>query len=142
MSLPLPYPDDEEPLGAWLADLVNDNVHLPSLQTLDIYPSNTQTGLSALLGLIKLTVPTLSSLIVSGRWLKPEMVNQVIDALTEAEGQPKMLKSLNLNVTVLSVPFLELLARKLPLLEKLTLSSFGTVGSGQVCLSFKIFQPS
>lgn len=143
MSLPSPFPEDEEPLGVWLVDLVNDNVHFPSLQTLDVYPSNTETGLSALLSLIKLTIPTLSSLIVSGRWLKPEMANQVIDALTECEGQPKMLRSLDLNITELSVSFLELVARKLPQLEKLSLSSFQVVGSGQVCFFLNLStQPS
>jgi hypothetical protein len=69
MTLPLPYPEDEAPLGAWLADLVND-VRFPFLQSLDIYPSNTESGLSALLILIKRTVLTLSSLTISGRWLE------------------------------------------------------------------------
>ena len=139
MSLSLPDPEDEEPLGAWLADLVNDNIHFPCLQTLDIYPSNTKTGLSAFLGLIKLTGPTLTSLIVSSRWLKSGMVNDVIDTLKECEGQPKLLKSLTLNIVKLSVPILELLARKLPNLEKLTLSPIRFVGSGKVCFFFKIF---
>jgi hypothetical protein len=114
--------EDEKLLAAWLADFVNDNVHFPSLQTLDIYPSKTQTGRSAFLSLIKTTLPTLSSLIVSGLWLKFGMVKEVIAALTECEGQPKTLKSLTLNITNLSVPLLELIARKLPQLEKLTLS--------------------
>jgi len=123
MTIPLPYPVDEEPLGAWLADLVNDNVHFPSLQTLNIYPSNTETGLSAFLNLIKLTVPTLTSLTVSGLWLNPGMATQVIDALTECEGQPKMLKSLTLKLTELSVPLLELVARKLPKTDFVALPS-------------------
>jgi len=138
MTIPLPYPVDEEPLGAWLAGLVNDDVYFPSLQTLDIYPSNTQTGLSAFLSFIKLTVPTLTSLTVSGLWLNPGMANQVINALTECEGQPKMLKSLTLKLIELSVPFLELVARKLPHLKKLTLSQDQLVGSGQVCHSFNL----
>jgi len=128
------HPEGDELLGVWLADLVSDNIHLPSLQTLDICPPDTQTGISALLSLIKLTVPTLSSLRIRG-WFKPGVVNQMIDALTECEGQPKMLKSLILDITELSVPCLELVARKLPHLEKLIVSAVQVVGSGQVCFS-------
>ena len=66
------------------------------------------------------------------------MANRVIDALTECEGQPTMLKNLTLKLTELSVPFLELVARKLPHLKKLTLSQDQLVGSGQVCLSLNL----
>jgi len=47
---------------AWLTNLVDTKFQFSSLQTLEIYPFVTQTGLSAVLTLIKRTAPTLSEL--------------------------------------------------------------------------------
>lgn len=130
MSISHSYRENEEPLGAWLIDLAN-NVPFPSLQSLDIYPSDTQTGRSAVLTLIKRTAPTLSSLKVSGHCLLPHMANQMINAFTEHKVQ--QLKSLSLHITELSVAFLDLLARNLPQMEKLSLWTFKVVSSRKVC---------
>jgi len=66
-----------------------------------------------------------------------EEAKQVINALTEGatitEEEPRKLKSLRMNITRLSVPFLDLLACKLPQLKKLFLVVSEIVGSGQVC---------
>jgi hypothetical protein len=146
-------PDMEEPLGTWLADLVNSvpqdsatkcSSFFPNLKTLDIYPSTTSAGLSALLVIIKRTAPTLSSLTIRDRYLTREETHQVLDVLTEGQGEarngvpaqipplPTTLKSLRMNITHLSVSFLDLLARKLPQLQNLWLSVSEIVGSDEV----------
>jgi len=72
---------ENEPLGAWLIGLVN-NVTFPSLQSLDIYPSNNQAGRSAVVTLIKRTAPTLSLLKVSGHCLPRHIADQMVNAFT------------------------------------------------------------
>jgi len=135
----------DEWLGAWLAELVNNNTQFPSLEELQLYPSDTRTGLSALLTLIQRTVPTLSSLTIFDRYLTSEEVNQLLDVLagggvlvqTMATGlirnkRQSKLKALIVHITQLSVPLLDLLARKLPQLESLSLFVSEIVGSEQV----------
>jgi len=137
----------DTPLDAWLAELVNINSPFPSLQTLDIYPLYTQSSLFALLTLLKRTAPTLSSLSISSRYLTADEARQVLDALTERghgtqvriKQEQGKLKSLCMDITHLSVPFLDLLSRKLPHLEKLALRVSEVVGSDQV--SFFFFYP-
>ena len=118
MALPLFPQENEEPLGAWLTDLVN-NVPFPALQSLDIYLSNTQAGRSAIMTLIKRAAPTLSSLKISGHRWPRHVADQMVNTFTERKIQ--QLKSLSLNITELSVSFLDLLAHNLPQLEKLSL---------------------
>ena len=55
----------------------------------------------------------------------------MVNALTELEVH--QLKSLSLNVTELSVSFLDLLARNLPQLEELSLLTTQVVGLCNVC---------
>ena len=137
MSLSLSYQGSEEPLGAWLIGLSN-NVPFPSLQSLDIYPSDTQAGRSAVLTLIKRTAPTLSSLKIVGHCWPCHIADQVANAFKGREVQ--QLKSLSLNIAELSVSFLDLLARNLPQLEKLSFWTFRVVGPRKVCsrLSFRL----
>ena len=130
---------DQKHLDTWLANLANAEFQFSSLQTLGVSPSMSQTGLSAVLALIKRTAPTLLALWIDSRTLTFEEVEQVVDALTEGEVQfstttriPRRLKSLSLRITQLSVPFLDLLARKLPQLEELELLTSKIVGSDQV----------
>ena len=118
LDMALSSQENEEPLGAWLTDLVN-NVPFPSLQSLDIYPSNTQAGRSAIMTLIKRVAPTLSSLKISRHRWPRHVADQMVNAFTERKIQ--QLKSLSLNITELSVSFLDLLAHNLPKLEKLSL---------------------
>lgn len=134
---------DGEHLGGWLTNLANNEFQFSSLKTLDIDPSTSQTSLSAVLALIKLTAPTLSELSIGSRTLTFEEVKQVVDALTEDGVQFQAmttritgefnLKSLTMQIAQLSVPFLDLLARKLPRLEELNLIASKIVGSDQVC---------
>ena len=135
---------DQEHLGAWLATLTNTEFQFSSLQTLEISPSTSQTGLSAVLVLIKRTAPTLSALWIDFRALTFEETEQVIDALTEggatAEEDPRKLKTLGIEITQLSVPFLDLLARKLPQLEELFISA-GIVGSFTDLLYHRRYDP-
>ena len=132
-------PEGDDSLGVWLADLVNSDAHFPSLQSLNIYPSKTQAGLSALLILIKRISPTLSSLKISTRDLTFEETQLLVDALT-TEG-PSALRTLHVNLTHLSVPFLNLLAHKLSQLEELSLRYCEIVGSDQVrSLSFLLLR--
>jgi hypothetical protein len=164
-------PSMEEPLGTWLTHLVDNVVHdsdndpmfvpslfFPNLQTIDIYPSATTAGLSALLTLIKRTAPTLTSLTIRDRYLTLEEAKRVLNVFTEGEGEVKVgygvqvqspamtqatkggtktrnegsLKCLRMNITHLTVPFLDLLARTLPQLQNLWLSVSDIVGSDQV----------
>ena len=126
-------PGVDKLLGAWLAELVNNNIQFPCIQTLQLYPSISQIGLSALLALIKRTSSTLYSLTIPNRYLTGEEVGQLLDALTEGEVQvpttsmvittprTSKLRVLSISINHLSVPFLELLAHKLPQLERLSL---------------------
>ncbi len=122
-------PKGDESLGVWLADLVNNNAHFPSLRSLDIYPSKSQAGLSAFLILIKRISATLSALTISIRNFTFEQAKLLVDALT-TEG-PSALRTLHVNLTHLSVPFLDLLAHKLSQLEELSLHYCEIVGSDQ-----------
>jgi len=136
-------PRDEEHLGAWLTNLAGTEFQFSSLQTLGMSFSTPQTGLSAVLPLIKRTAPTLSALSINFHALDFEEAEQVVDALTEGGGQfsmatrtieevPGKLKSLTIEINQLSVPFLDLLARNLPQLEELYLWTPEIVGSDQV----------
>ncbi len=148
-----PTQNEVEQLDAWFAALVGNNPQFFSLQTLNIeVPPTTPTGLSAMITLIKRTAHTLSELRISRCLLTHVQAEQVINALTEDEVQlqamitisPKeesrALKSLSMELTHLSVSFLDLLARKLPQLEKLSLDLAEIVSPDQVCfLSFFLF---
>ena len=129
MTPPFSY-RKSDPWCEWLIELVND-ASFPSLQSLDIYPSNNQAGRSAVLTLIKRTALTLSSLKLFGHCMPRHIADQMVNALTELEVH--QLKSLSLNVTGLSVSFLDLLARNLPQLEGLFLWTLQVVGRGKVC---------
>ena len=131
------YLSSAEQLDTWFAALVNNNPQFPSLQTLSIeYPPTTPTGLSAMLTFIKRNAPTLSELGIHQCPLTHKEAEQVIDALTEDEVQlqatSRALKSLSMEITHLSVSFLDLLACKLPQLEKLSLYLAENVDLDQV----------
>ena len=123
-----------EQLDAWFAALVNNNPQFPSLQTLGIeHPPTTPAGLSAMFTFIKRTAHTLSKLRIDHCPLTHKQAGQLIDALAEDEvqlqatttispkGDSRALKSLSMEITHLSVSFLDLLACKLPQLEELSL---------------------
>ena len=67
-----------------------------------------------------------------------ENVSELFDALTEGESQGQAiqkssnLKALSLNVIDLSLPLFELVARKFPELEKLSLKAIRITGSDEV----------
>lgn len=140
-----------EDVGAWLAELLNTIIRFPSLQTLLLYSSSSQIGQSALLTLVQRTASTLSSLTIPYRYLTNEEVYQLLDVLTEGgvqivtatglitNSRQSKLKALNMNIFQLSVPFLDLLALKLPHLESLTLVVSEIVGSGKVPFYFPFF---
>jgi len=125
----------EATIGTWLSDFVNNDSttdpkpshFFPNLQTLDICPPTTEAGLSAALTFIKRTAPTLSSLIIRhpSSYLDSKEANQVVYALTGMESEHvesmSKLKSLQMNISHLQVPFIELLASKFPQLQKLHL---------------------
>lgn len=129
----------EQRLGKWLAELVNKNFPLTALRTLEISPSVTEIGLSAVLTLIKRSATHLSSLAISYRSLTRKEVKAVLDALTEGEAMtenPGKLKKLSVQTTYLSVSFLDLVAHKLPDLEYLFLELSAYEDSDEVRLSF------
>ena len=140
------YPVHVQCVGEWLDELVNTNIQFPSLQTLLLFPSPSQIGLFSFLTLIQRTVPTLSSLTIPPRYWSSEEVDQLLDVLTEVqvhgikERQSK-LKTLRIHVRHLSVPLLDLLARKLPQLESLTLIilemqvRFFPIFNSQLCIN-------
>ena len=118
----------DAPQDAWPAEWTNINSPSPSLQALDIYPPTSQPALSALLTLIKRTASTLSSLSTSNRY------EIQLQGTTIKQEQGK-LKSLCMGITRLSVPFLDLLSRKFPQLEKLSLRTYMIIGLDQVNFS-------
>ena len=125
---------NEGPLDAWLAELINnENYQLPSLQTLNVYPSHTPAGFSPLLSLIERTAPTLSSLKVSQRYLTDEEAQQLLNAVVEGKAQvqgrtkeSRTLKRLMMALTTLNVTLFDLLATTFPELEQLTLWALDT----------------
>ena len=92
--------EGEESLGAWLTDLVHHHdAHFPFLQSLDVYPSLSQAGLSAFLILLKRVSPTLSLLKIAIREITFEEAIQVVHALATEK-----LKTLHMHLTALSDP--------------------------------------
>jgi len=114
----------------WFTDLANSNYPFPTLKALEIY---TQARLSYVLPILRRTASTLSSLTLCDRYLTDEEGEQVLDVLTVQDGQatkkeePIPLKRLCIDIFQLNVPFLDLLAFKLPQLEELTLGVYKPV---------------
>ncbi len=126
--------NDPEAMDAWLNEFANSDSQVRSLQTLKIFIS-TQAGAFALRALIKRTSSTLSSLVIIGQYFwTHEEATQMIYALAPAEATQMDLRSLQISIAHLSVPFLDLLAGKIPQLEKLVLCIDQVVGSNEVCL--------
>ena len=130
-----------EAMDAWLTDFAKSNSRLLSLQTIHLNPATSQAGLSSLLTVIKSTSLTLSSLTILGlRLWTHEEAMQVIYALAEGDLPVQTLprtprsefRFLKMTISHLSVPFLNLLAGKLPQLEELILGIYQTVGSDEV----------
>jgi hypothetical protein len=137
------YMRKEECMDAWLAEFAKSKAQLRSLQSIHLNPG-TKVSLSFLLTLIKSTSVSLSSFTILGRrlWTREEAM-QVIGSFPRGDlpfqTLESELRSLRITVNDLSLPFLDLLARRLPRLEKLALCVYQTVGSAYF-RSFSITQ--
>lgn len=121
-------PTAEVPLGVWLDDLVDDNLHFPNLQTLEIYPTNTLNGHKALLTLIERVSPTLLDLVVRDRYFTSPQAKQLIEATSQSR-----LRFFRMNAVQLDLELLDLIAKNQQCLERLWLSVSKTIAADGVC---------
>ena len=129
-------PSTEEPLGTWLirfaqneSESSGENFTFPELRKLDLYPSNTEDGMQALVSITHDTAPTLVDLTIRDRYFPPNQAKVVVNTIAGCH-----LKRLRMNVVYLDVDLLDVLVQKLPCLEKLWLSVSEVVGSDGVSI--------
>ena len=113
-------PSTEDPLVRWMEEAASDNCVLANLETLQIYPTMMPTGFDAFLVYLERSANTLSSLIVRDRYFSYDEVDRVVTTFLHRPPELR-LKYLRFNVRILSVRVMDLLAEKVPMLERLTL---------------------
>lgn len=111
-------PSIEEPLSRWLLECISDERFLSHLQVLDIYPTTMVAGMEFLLRCIQRTSKDLVELTLRDRYLQGREVNAVIDAASSCSN----LTYLKMNIRTLDVAVIDLLALKLPQIDRLWLS--------------------
>lgn len=118
----------------WLAEVVKCKPRLSSLRTLSIIPPtfSKETCVDALIALIPHL--KLSTLLVLSCTLPDKVATKLIKVLATTN-----LGYLEMGVTSLSVSFLDLLASKLPQLDKLNLNISVLVGSEEVYIPFSLY---
>ncbi|KAK7050920.1 hypothetical protein VNI00_005032 [Paramarasmius palmivorus] len=107
----------EQPLSDWMSKTFSSTAawRFNNLKDLHLYPTVLSGGFSALTACIGQSANTLQGLVVRDRYLSPEEVLLVIDAL------PPHLKSLRLNVRELNIDIFDRAAKMLPDLRSLSL---------------------
>ena len=129
-------PSIEEPLSRWLLECISDERFLSQLQGLDIYPTTMVAGMEFLLRCIQRTSKDLVELTLRDRYLQGREVNAVIDAASSCSN----LTYLKMNIRTLDVAVMDLLAFKLPKIDRLWLSVGDNVSNYSlvVCIPHKI----
>ncbi|KAF9533887.1 hypothetical protein CPB83DRAFT_844689 [Crepidotus variabilis] len=120
-------PSVETPLGEWLIDFVGEGIYFPKLQTLEIYPTNTDNGYRALLVLIQHTSATLRDLVIRDRYFTPPQAKEVIDATAQTR-----LRFFRMGAEQLDLELFDLIARRQEEIHRLWLTVSATVGDGEV----------
>ncbi|ESK94660.1 hypothetical protein Moror_14296 [Moniliophthora roreri MCA 2997] len=107
----------EQPLSDWMNKVFSSAAQwrFSNLRELHMYPTVLPGGFSALTSCIGQSAGTLQGLVVRDRYLSPEEVILVIDAL------PPHLKSLRLNIRVLNIEIFDHAAKMLGGLKSLSL---------------------
>jgi len=102
----------ESPLSIWLWDCFNhkEKHHLNRLQSLAIFPTNTERALDILLACLRRTSKTLKDFNVRDKYLNFEELSQLVDVASTCE----QLERLRLNINKLDSAVLDLMAMKLP----------------------------
>lgn len=108
----------EEPLSQWLSRCISDERFFSHLQILDIYPTNLDAGMDFLLGCIRRTSNSLVQLIVRDRCLRNSEIKVILGAASSCSN----LTYFRMNIWRLDVDLTDLLALKLPSIERLWLS--------------------
>lgn len=114
------FSSTEDSLVRWMEEAASDTSVLTDLQTLHIYPTMMPAGFEAFLVYLKRSANTLTSLIVRERYLSYDEVDSVVTTFLHRPPESR-LKYLRLNVRILSVRVMDLLAEKVPMLERLAL---------------------
>ncbi|KAK0479997.1 hypothetical protein IW261DRAFT_104473 [Armillaria novae-zelandiae] len=113
-------PSLEEPLSKWLLATVNPISEFPVLKDLQFYPTHHRDGFDAFLLTIQRSANTLINLISRDHYLSPQETIELIDALA-CNGPNRTLKTLRLNMVVLTGDVINAMAAKLPGLVSLKL---------------------
>jgi hypothetical protein len=126
-------PSTEVSLRRWMESIHSDPLILANLTTLEMYPANSDplttleihpaplpAGFTIFLGLLGRSAETLTELAIRDRYLSYEEVESVLSTFA-SRPPPLRLTILCLNVRTLSLHLIDLLARELPCLLKLSL---------------------
>ena len=113
-------PTKEESLCRWMVSANSDPLILANLNTMEMYPTRQPSGFEAFLALLGRSADTLTALAVRDRYLTYGEVESITSTF---KSRPATLRltTLCLNVRVLSLHLIDLLARELPWLLKLSL---------------------
>ncbi|EDR10069.1 uncharacterized protein LACBIDRAFT_318019 [Laccaria bicolor S238N-H82] len=113
-------PTSEGPLGTWLLECLEDERCLAGACALDVYPTNLNlpSGMDILLKCVERTREQLTELVVRDRYLNPEEIGDLLEALRGCRG----LTYLRLNVWRMNVSLFDVMAVKAPGLRRLWLS--------------------
>ncbi|KAK0193862.1 hypothetical protein F5146DRAFT_406631 [Armillaria mellea] len=113
-------PSLEEPLGKWLLATVDPIPEFPVLKDLQFYPTHHHNGFDAFLLTIQRSANALINLISRDHYLSPQETIELIDALA-CNGPNRTLRTLRLNMVVLTGDVINAMAKKLPGLVSLRL---------------------
>jgi hypothetical protein len=112
--------EPEDPLLRWIISATLDPLILANLNVLDFPATRSDTGFPAFLTLLQRSADTLTELTIRGRYLIYGEVESIISTFSHRPYHMRLL-FLKINVRTLSLGLLDLLARELISLEKLSL---------------------
>ncbi|KAF4613697.1 hypothetical protein D9613_007499 [Agrocybe pediades] len=111
--------DTESLLGCWLSSCLADPYAFSYLKVLDVYPSRQPESVFILLECIKRASGGLQEITIRDQYLQNDEARAIINAASHCRN----LVSLHLNVWEMDIHLIDLLSKKLPGLENLSLAT-------------------